>query len=278
MKTKLFLLLLSVTTSLYSQGINDAKGYNTRSSMQWQWAENALQKYGWTGQERVLDLGSGDGKITHAIAKERTRGLVVGLDISPNMVSFASHTFSHNNLLFIEGNMAKMGFYKQFDLATAFCSLHYVVEQEQALNNIHKSLKEGGMLLFVGPGLDGTSVGNISENLVQTPKWAPYFPSFQKQRVYYTKDDYIALLEKAGFTVEFFNVSYDALTFANKEALITWLKGFVNYISHLPEPLQEAFLNDIADVMITYAIPTKDATLLLESSLFECLAVVKEEQ
>lgn len=268
----LFLLLL---ISNVTYGIDDAKRYNKSSSLQWQWADSAMQKYSWKGNERVLDLGCGDGKITNEIAQERTKGLVVGLDLSPNMIAFASNEFAADNLLFMQDNMATMIFYKQFDLAVAFCSLHYVVEQERTLDNIHQALKDGGALLFVGPGLDGTSVGNISEKLVKTEKWAPHFPTFQKQRVYYTQDDYITLLEQHGFHSLFFNVTYDDLRFTDKAALIAWLKGFVNYISHLTEDAQNDFLNDIADVMISYAVPTDDSSLLIKSSLFECLATSK---
>ncbi|MCE5294443.1 MAG: methyltransferase domain-containing protein [Chlamydiales bacterium] len=274
MKT-LFLLLLGCTSLMQAAGITDAKGYNKSSSMQWQWAANALQKYKWNGEERVLDLGCGDGKITNDIAETRTKGVVVGLDISPTMIQFASDEFAADNLVFIQANMATMNFYQQFDLAVAFCSLHYCVEQEQALKNIHQALKPDGMLLFVGPGLDGTSVGNISEQLVKTEKWAEDFPNFHKQRVYYTLDDYTTLLQQQGFEPVFFNVTYDDLRFVNKEALIIWLKGFVNYLSHLPQAKQDDFLNDIANVMIGYAVPTSDQSLLIKSSLFECLARAK---
>ncbi len=270
-KALLSLVLLGFGATLFAQGITDAKGYNKASTIQWQWAKDALQKYPWIGSERVLDLGSGDGKITAEIADIYTKGLVLGIDISPNMIAYSSDAFKKQNLLYQQLDIAKIEFVEQFDLATAFCSLHYVVEQEEALKRIHQSLKEDGHLLFVGPGLDGTSVGNISANLATSDKWLPFFPEYQKQRVYYTKDQYITLLEKTGFSPIFFNVSYDSLQFSDKTALTSWLKGFVNYISHLSDEQKENFLSDIANEMLKYNVATEDGKIQLQSSLFECL-------
>lgn len=265
---------LSATLGLGAVGLDDAKGYNKNSSLQWEWAVNALEKYPWTGSERVLDLGCGDGKITAFISKECSQGLVVGYDISPNMITFASSLFrkdTFTNLLFQEGDIAILPFRDQFDLAVAFCSLHYVVEQQKALAAIHKSLGPKGKLLFVGPGRDSTSVANISETLIKSEKWAAHFPHFSKQRVYYTKDEYIARLQEAGFEPICFDVTHDRVTFANKQALISWLRPIVNYISHLSESLQQDFLADIATIMMQSAIAHDGETVQLESTLFECL-------
>lgn len=271
-----WVLVFAVTASLQlsAVGLDDAKGYNKNSSLQWQWAVEALEKYPWTGSERVLDLGCGDGKVTALISKECTQGIVVGYDISPNMITFASSLFrkdTFNNLLFQEGDIATLPFQGQFDLAVAFCSLHYVVEHTKALTAIHKSLSPSGKLLFVGPGRDSTSVANISETLIQTAKWAPYFPSFKQQRVYYTKDEYIALLREIGFEPVYFDLTHDKVTFANKQALISWLRPIINYISHLSKELQDDFLADLAEIMMQSAIASEGETVVLESTLFECL-------
>lgn len=260
---------------LNAVGLDDAKGYNKNSSLQWQWATNALEKYPWTGHERVLDIGSGDGKVSAFISKECTHGLVVGLDISPSMNTFASSLFrpdTFSTLLFQQGDIAHLPFENQFDLVTAFCALHYVVDYKSALSAIHKSLRAHGKLLFVGPGRDNTSVANISETLIQSEKWTSYFPTFTKQRVYFTKDEYTTILQESGFTPIYFDVTHDKVTFANKQALTNWLRPLINYISHLTPDLQDDFLLDLTNIMMQSAIATPDESVVLESTLFECLA------
>ncbi len=273
MNRYLLLLILFASSLLQAVGLDDAKGYNKNSSLQWQWAMSAIEKYPWNGKERVLDIGCGDGKISAFISEHCTKGLVVGLDISEKMIDFASSVFQKQhfpNLLYQVGDIRSLPFVEQFDLIVAFCSLHYVVEQDKALSSIYKSLVPGGSLVFVGPGLDATSVGNISAELVKTPKWASHFESFTKQRAYYTQDQYIELLNKAGFELVYFDVTTDSLQFANRRALIDWLRPFMNFTAHLSTPLQEAFIEDVANVMLLTASSQTGASFTLNSSLFEC--------
>lgn len=268
----LFVFLFALAAQLgFAAGLQDPKGYAKNSSLQWNWAISALERYSWKGDERVLDLGCGDGKITAWIANNKTRGLSVGLDVAPAMVLFASETHRDcPNLLFLEGDISKLPFFEQFDLITAFCSLHYVVEQEEGLKAIRRSLYPGGKFLFVAPGRDGTSLGPLSETLIQSAKWAGFFPAFRRQRVYYTKDAYQALLEKTGFRVISFQAAHDAVRFQDQSALLDWLRPLVNYTAHLPDELREEFLKDLADQMLSFALPAEEG-IVLQSTLFECL-------
>lgn len=270
----LFVLFLCVSTAVHATGLEDPKGYAKNSSLQWNWALQAIEKYPWSNTEKVLDIGCGDGKITALISKKYTKAQVIGLDISNPMISFASASFplaTHPNLLFQEGDIALLPFHEQFDLVVSFCSLHYVIDQAKGLQCIHKSLKPGGKFLIVVPGRDNTSVAVLSETLVKSEKWVRLFPSFNKQRVYFTADEYKVLLKECGFEPIYFDVSHDQVRFPNKAALIDWLRPIVNYISHLSFDLQEEFLKDLADRILLSALPTQDGSVLLVSTMFECL-------
>jgi trans-aconitate 2-methyltransferase len=63
--------------------------YHSSSSARSGWASDLLEKLWFTGNERVLDIGCGDGKITVEIAKSVPRGRVTGIDSSPEMIRFA---------------------------------------------------------------------------------------------------------------------------------------------------------------------------------------------
>jgi trans-aconitate methyltransferase len=121
------------------------------------------------------------------------------------------------------------------------------------------------------PGKDQTNVGTISEEMVKSEKWAPFFPSFAKQRTYLTPEECVILMAKTGFELIYFDASNDQLQFANKRALIDWIRPLVCYISHLPSNLQEEFLTQVAEEMTRAALPTQDDSVLLKSVLFECL-------
>ena len=52
----------------------NAADYAKSSSMQQQWARELIQKLNLSGNEHVLDVGSGDGKVTAEIASAVSRG------------------------------------------------------------------------------------------------------------------------------------------------------------------------------------------------------------
>ena len=76
----------------------DPKVYEKSSSAQQKWAEELLSRISIRGDERILDIGCGDGKITAGVAKLVPRGSVVGLDNSREMISFARDRFSPDEL------------------------------------------------------------------------------------------------------------------------------------------------------------------------------------
>lgn len=273
-KKGILLLIIASAFTLHAGGLDDPNGYKKNSSLQWRWAVSAIEKFAWNGKERVLDIGCGDGKITALISEEYSSAPVLGLDISKAMIDHASSHYPKKEfpqLLFQEGDIASLPFHNQFDLVTAFCSIHYVVEQENALRSIYESLIPGGMLLIVGPGRDHTSVANISEDLVKSDKWAQHFPSFRKQRAYFTKEEYTTLLKKSGFEPVYFDVTHDRVNFQNQTALIDWLRPIINYTSHLSDVLREEFLRDLASIMMQWALPSEGESIVLESTMFECL-------
>ena len=71
----------------------DPKVYEKSSSAQQKWAQELLSKISIRGDERILDIGCGDGKITAEIALLVPRGSVMGLDNSVEMLGFARSRF-----------------------------------------------------------------------------------------------------------------------------------------------------------------------------------------
>ncbi|RKT44715.1 class I SAM-dependent methyltransferase [Thiocapsa rosea] len=63
--------------------------YAHHSGLQAAMAEEVLAQLVLRGDEQVLDLGCGDGKISARIAAQLTRGAVLGVDASADMVVYA---------------------------------------------------------------------------------------------------------------------------------------------------------------------------------------------
>src|SRR5271155_4110005 len=67
----------------------DPEGYHVHSVWQKWSANEILNAYPFNGDEKVLDIGSGDGNVASLIASHVHNGHVVGIDISPEMNAFA---------------------------------------------------------------------------------------------------------------------------------------------------------------------------------------------
>src|SRR5437764_3881206 len=67
----------------------NAADYAKNSSEQQRWARELIGKLALRGDERILDVGCGDGKVTAELAASVPRGSVVGVDSSPEMIGFA---------------------------------------------------------------------------------------------------------------------------------------------------------------------------------------------
>ena len=81
----------------------DAKEYHKSSVEQQKWAQELIPKLALKGNERVFDIGCGDGKVTAEIAKQLPNGSVLGIDKSEEMILFAQENFpsrKYHNLSF----------------------------------------------------------------------------------------------------------------------------------------------------------------------------------
>ena len=81
----------------------NAADYAANSAAQQIWARELIAQLQLLGNEHILDVGCGDGKVTAELARAVPKGSVNGIDASPEMIRFARITFPpdrHPNLAF----------------------------------------------------------------------------------------------------------------------------------------------------------------------------------
>ena len=102
--------------------------------------------------EHVLDLGCGSGASTQTIADAvGSTGLVVGLDVSPDLLALARAKVSgHSNveMRLEDAQTAALGEQKFDALFSRFGSMFFD-EPVVALANVRRSVKAGGRAVFV---------------------------------------------------------------------------------------------------------------------------------
>lgn len=97
---------------------------------------------------RVLDIGTGPGKLPILIASDSPMLQVTGLDLSADMVKIAEKEAQRRGLKnaeFRQGNASALPFPdREFDLVITTLSFHHWKQPEQGLGEIYRVLREGG--------------------------------------------------------------------------------------------------------------------------------------
>ncbi|WP_395623691.1 methyltransferase domain-containing protein [Sphingomonas daechungensis] len=142
--------------------------------------------------EHILDVGCGDGALTHKIAERGAE--VVGIDNSPQLVAAARAI----GLEVLDMDAADMTFDAEFDAAFSNAALHWMLEKERVAKAIFRALNRGGR--FAGEmGGDG-NLAKLREVLDAELVARGYPPPLESSNWYPSVDDFAAVYEAAGFT------------------------------------------------------------------------------
>lgn len=215
-----------------------------------QWlADESLAALALAGDERVLDVGCGNGKVTAGIAARLPRGSVAGVDPSHDMIAFARRTHAAPNLTFEVADARTLSYRGAFDLVVSFNALHWVHEQDAALRAIHAALRPDGraLLQMVSRG-EREPLEDVCEEVCASPSWASAFDGHRAPHLHVRPDDYRAMAERAGFRVEQLDVTDRAWDFGSRDAFAHWAHAtFVAWIGELSDGRRDAFIADVLD-------------------------------
>lgn len=228
--------------------------YRNNSSQQQKWAREVIAKLKLRGDERVLDIGSGDGKVTAEIAAQLPRGSIVGLDSSLQMVEFARSQFAGEraNLSFVHRDASQLAFDQEFDLVFSNATLHWIPDHRPVLAGISRALKPGGRFLaqMGGKGCadDVRAVLNV---MMASAKWREHFQDFSHFHAFYSPQEYRPWLDAAGLHPMRIDLFPKDMTHQGREGLAGWLRTtWMQYIHAVPKDQQEAFLTELVERFI----------------------------
>src|SRR5215831_10975888 len=168
--------------------------YAANSAQQQSWARELIARLGLRGDERVLDVGCGDGKVTAEIARALSQGSVTGIDASTQMIEFARNTFPPNkvpNLNFQVMDARQIRFDCVYDLVFSNAALHWVSDHEAFLSGAAKCLRSGGRLMTSCGGQ-----GNAQDIFValrpemRLKRWREFFRKMETPYFFYAPEDY----------------------------------------------------------------------------------------
>ncbi len=234
-------------TSAATKNIWIAADFAANSIVQQTWARELIARLKLRGDERILDVGCGDGKVTAEIARALQRGSATGVDASPQMIKFAQKAFPSKkspNLEFRVMDARRIKFDRQFDLVFSNAALHWVDDHQAILRGMASVLKSGGRLIVSCGGK-----GNAQDVFValrpemRLKRWCGYFRRMPKPYFFYAPGDYEKWLPKFGFKINTLKLAPKDATYAGTDGFAAWLRTtWLPYVQRVPENLREEFI------------------------------------
>jgi trans-aconitate methyltransferase len=270
---------MSLATSAATKGLKwNAAAYAANSVVQQRWARELIAKLNLRGDEKVLDLGCGDGKVTAEIAHAVPRGPVTGIDASPQMIKFAKKTFPAKkfpNLKFQVMDARKIKFARQFDVIFSNAALHWVDDHEKILRGAASVLKSGGRLVVSCGGK-----GNAQDVFValrpemRLKRWRDFFRKMPTPYFFYAPDEYKKWLPKFSFKIQKLKLAPKDAIYAGAEDFATWLRTtWIPYVQRVPENVRDEFIAAVTQRYVAKHPPDADGKVHVKMVRLEIDAI-----
>jgi trans-aconitate methyltransferase len=230
----------------------DADAYARHSEAQLEWARELIGKLSLQGHESVLDIGSGDGKVTAEMARLLPRGEAVGIDNSEDMVRKARSAFppeSNPRLSFQLMDARALAFEARFDVAFSNAVLHWLKDHRPMLKGVSRSLKPGGRVLFQMGGMgNGREIFAVAGEMIAAEPWREFFSDFQFPWGFYAPREYRGWCEEAGLRVKRLELLPRDMVQQGTDGLANWIRTtWMPYTERLPAPRREDFVGEAVD-------------------------------
>jgi len=224
------------------------QAYAVYSHGQTVWAKELIEKIGINGDESILDVGCGDGKITDYLSA-LTQGKVVGVDLNADMIAFAQATFER--AIFMQMDAQKLEFEERFDIVFSNAALHWVSNHEAVVSGIYRALKPGGKaILQMGGYGNAHEIFDALESVVS--EFLEYFDGFVSPYTFCSDSTYEQLLENAGFSRYRAELIPKDMIHTDTVAFRGWLETtWFPYIQRIPEEMREVFIRRWMEAYIT---------------------------
>lgn len=235
----------------------DAEKYKKASTHQQEWGKKLIAELDMKGNERILDLGCGDGSITSQLAQLVPDGSVVGIDASRNMIDAAVKTHRAQNLRFNLVDINEISFEDEFDIVFSNATLNWIKDHKKLLSNVYTAMKADGIVRFNFAGDGNCSTFNkVVQELMAEKEYAGYFHHFDWPWFMPTIKEYEKLLETSNFReAKVWGENADRF-FPDENVMIGWIDqpALVPFLKYLNGPAKKAFRDTIVERMVKETI------------------------
>jgi trans-aconitate 2-methyltransferase len=176
----------------------DAKAYHAVSNPQFEWGKKVLERLQLRGDETVVDVGCGTGRLTSLLLERLPRGRVIASDKDAGMIAEAQkHLGERVEYLTVSAlDLPALNADVVFSTAT----FHWIPDHDRLFERLFATLKPGGRLLAQCGG--GKNLGRLLERLgtiLREPEIAPYFQGASEPWYYATAEQTAERMKRVGF-------------------------------------------------------------------------------
>ena len=170
---------------------------------------------------KLLDIGGGDGFVSHAILANKKTDAAVNVDLFVQQTNFYDFSIKED----ISSTILRDGV---FDNAISVCTLEHIPQIEYVLGVVSKKLKKGGGLFFTTPVYDYTRFLFLSRvsRCFKIGTVAEAYSRFHIRNSFHvsllTQQQWEEILKKNGFRIVDVIPFFDSFEFAMFDMLNTW--------------------------------------------------------
>jgi trans-aconitate 2-methyltransferase len=180
----------------------NAERYHALSSPQQAWGRRVLERLPLTGNEHVLDLGCGTGRLTQEIHRRVPHGYVVGADRSDAMLDTAAMWLAEHakEVALVQADGTALPFRRAFDAVFSGATFHWIPDHGALFRSIITVLKPGGRLVAqCGGGPNLSLLRARADRVAREPRFAAYFYEWKEPWYYADVESTARRLTAAGF-------------------------------------------------------------------------------
>lgn len=228
----------------------DSAAYHRLSDNQFAWGLKVLQRLNLRGDETVLDVGCGSGRVTMVLRARLSRGRLIAVDLSEKMVRQARETLRTasglvwKRCLVAVADATALPLREAVDGVFSTATFHWVKDHERLFRELHTALTPGGWVEAQcggGPNLERVR-GRVREAM-NAAEFAPYFAGWEEPWNYPAPEATAERLCAAGFVDVRTSLEPAAFCIQDRQQYRDYLATvtFHQHVLRLPEGLRERF-------------------------------------
>ncbi len=244
----------------------DATEYEAVSGPQTGWGADFLgyflKRRGLRGDEKVVDVGCGTGRVTEMLLRHLPRGSVVAVDASGAMAEASRRRFAGDPRVRVEHrDVLELEVEEPVDVVFSTATFHWILDHERLFGHLAGLIKPGGMLVAQCGGR-----GNIARTLAVTEqvmgeeRYEDAFADWETGWNFAGAEETKARLEAAGFGKAETWLHEELAEFGSAGELARFLKTVVlqRHLAFLPEGERDEFVATVAGRLAQGGAPLVD--------------------